>query len=872
MWSHDLFLCFRARTRAYILGTVFLTRRGWRVDAEGEVAVVTEQPAEFAELLRRLRNEAGLTQEALAERAGVSPRSISDLERGINKTARRDTTRLLADALSLAGAARVTFETAARGSGEARATPPGQRRVRTRSVAATTPVLPHDIRTFTGREADLAKLMTALRGTGGVVGIYAIDGMAGVGKSAFAVHAAHALAPRFPDGQIFLQLHAHTNGQQPVEAADALASLLLTTGVAAEQIPAALRDRAALWRSHLAGKRVLLLLDDAASHEQVEPLLPGTPGSLVLITSRRHLSALDDATSICLETMPPDEAAALLIRLAGRPDLDGADPAVEAINQLCGHLPLAIGMLARQLHHHPAWSASRLAGDLAATHHRLEFMHSENLSVAAAFDLSYQDLSAGQQRLLRRLGLHPGTDIDPYAAAAIDDYSLAAARRGLNELFDHHLLTEPASGRYRMHDLIREYARALAQTDDPDDRESALVRLTDYYVTAAATVGRYFNRGFPAAGRASPAVPELPDRRDAAAWMESERANMEAVVGYAAACGWPAPGIAIATAMSGFLRTHGHWTQMRALHVTALDAAQLAGYRKGEAEALTNLGIVQRLTGDYVAAIETLERALDACRAAGDPHDEARALVALGIVERLTVSHQMATATLRRALELHAGAADQLGQADALSELGCVQRLTGDFPDARASHERALQLYRALGDRQGQADSLRYLGRVYQETGDYAAVAALYTQALELYRSLDDRLGQAHTLNFLGIAQHVSDDYLDAERTLTDALDLYRELGHRLGQAEALNNLGDVHAVSHPAQARACHDQALEIARTISAVLEEARALEGIGNSEILGPEPDQGSRRLRHALELYLRIGSPHAERVSETLRFHGL
>ena len=543
MWSHDLFLCFRRRTSAYILRTVISDATGRGAMAlGGKVAVVTEQPLDFAELLKRLRNEAGLTQEALAEQAGVSPRSISDLERGINKTARRDTTRLLADALTLSGTARGAFETAARGFRETGAGLPAQRRVRTRSVAATTPVLPRDIRTFTGREADLAKLMAASQGTGGVVGIYAIDGMAGVGKSAFAVHAAHALAPRFPDGQIFLQLHAHTAGQPPVEAADALASLLLTTGVAAEQIPAALHERAALWRSHLAGKRVLLLLDDAASHEQVEPLLPAASGSLVLITSRRHLSALDDATSICLETMPPDEAAALFIRLAGRPDLDGADPAVRTINRLSGHLPLAIGMLARQLHHHPAWSAYRLADDLTATRDRLEFMHSENLSVAAAFDLSYQDLATGQQRLLRRLGLHPGTDIDPYAATALDDSSLAAARRGLNELFEHHLVTEPASGRYLMHDLIREYARALAETDDPDDRESALLRLTDYYVSAATTVGRHFNRGSPATGRTSPAVPEPPNRKDAAAWMESERANMEAVVGYAAAHGWPAPG------------------------------------------------------------------------------------------------------------------------------------------------------------------------------------------------------------------------------------------------------------------------------------------------------------------------------------------
>ena len=873
---------FRLRSSAYTLmrslSLITVGEGTAATGAEGKVSVVTEQPAvNFAELLKRLRTDAGLTQEELAERAHVSPRSISDLERGINKTARQDTTRLLADALNLSGTARAGFETAARGYRDAEPGLLARPRARARSVAATTPVLPRDIRSFTGREAHLAKLMAAIKETGSVVGIYAIDGMAGVGKSAFAVHAAHVLAPRFPDGQIFLQLHAHTGGHQPVDAADALASLLLTSGVAAEQIPAALGDRSSLWRSHLAGRRVLLLLDDAESHEQVEPLLPGTPGSLALITSRRHLSALDDAVSICLETLPPDEAAALLIRLAGRRDLDGADPAVEKINQLCGHLPLAIGMLARQLHHHPAWSAAGLARELAAARDRLELMelmHAENLSVAAAFDLSYQDLTAGQQRLFRRLGLHPGTDIDAYAAAALDGSSLAASRRGLDELFDQHLVTEPASGRYRMHDLIREYARTLVKTDAPEDGESAIVRLTDFYVSASAVIGRHFNRGHPAAieSLAPVRIPEMLTREEAASWMEAERANMHAIVDYAAARRWPAPGIVISTAMSGFLSSRGHWTQMRVLHVTALETARTVGYRQGEVEVLTNLGIVQRLTGDYVAAAATLARALEVCRSTGDEHGRANALVALGIVQRLTVSYPMATTTLTRALELHDKLGDRLGQADALSELGCVQRLTGDYREARTSLERALDLYQDLGDRHGQADSLRYLGRVFQETGDYEIVTSCYADALELYRGLDDRLGQAHTLNYLGIAQNVSDDYPAAEDTLTDALKLYRDLGHRLGQAEVLNNLGDSYAISDLGQARTHYEQALEIARSISVILEEARALEGIGNIEILETRPGDESVYLRRALGLYRQIGSPHAARVSETLRFHGL
>ena len=278
------------------------------------------------------------------------------------------------------------------------------------------------------------------------MGIHAIGGMAGVGKTAFAVHAAHRLADRFPGGQIFLPLHGHTPGQQPVDPADALASLLLTAGVPAGQIPPGLEARMALWRDRLAERQLLLILDDAASSEQVRPLLPGAGGSLVLVTSRRHLSALEDATAVSLDTLPPGEAAALLVRLAGRAGLSPDDPAVAEITRLCGFLPLAIGMVARQLHHHPAWTAAGRAAELAAAGDRLELMATENLSVAAAFNLSYADLTEDQQRLFRRLGLHPGTDIDGYAAAALDGTDLAAARRGLEALYDQYLLTEPDPG------------------------------------------------------------------------------------------------------------------------------------------------------------------------------------------------------------------------------------------------------------------------------------------------------------------------------------------------------------------------------------------------------------------------------------------
>ncbi len=411
-------------------------------------------PAErsFGFLLRQLRTEAGLTQEGLAEAARISYRSVSDLERGVNRTARRETARLLADALGLSDAQRAAFEAAARGQPSAflASAPDAPLTGQPGAVAAATRTLPRDTTSFTGRERELAAVLDAVAGpavSGGIVGICAIGGMAGIGKTALAVHAAHRLAGRFPDGQIFLPLHGYTPGQRPVDPAEALASLLETAGIATRQIPAGTEARARLWRDRLAGKRVLLVLDDASGHDQVRPLLPGTAGSLVLITSRRHLTALEDAQVISLDILPAADASALLLRLAARPGLGPGDPAVTEITRLCGHLPLAVGMLASQLRHHPTWTPAGLAADLASARDRLQLMRSENLSVAAAFDLSYQDLDPADQQAFRRLGLHPGTEIDAYAAAALIGADIESTRLHLSVLYDHYLIAEPSRGR-----------------------------------------------------------------------------------------------------------------------------------------------------------------------------------------------------------------------------------------------------------------------------------------------------------------------------------------------------------------------------------------------------------------------------------------
>jgi tetratricopeptide (TPR) repeat protein len=738
--------------------------------------------------------------------------------------------------------------------------------------------LPADLAVFAGREAELGKVLRALPRSpapDGVVGISAIGGMAGVGKTAFAVRLAYQLAPQFPDRQFFIRLHGHTPGRRPVQPADALARLLSATGMAPEKIPEDTEARSGLWRSRMAGQKILLILDDAVSSDQVRPLLPAT-GALVLVTSRRRLTALPEALAVTLDVLKPGEAAQMLTRLAGRPDLQRGDDAAFDVVRLCGYLPLAVAMMAGQLKHHLAWSAADLAADLESAVDRNRLLRTENFSVAASFALSYQNLSAEQQQFFRHLGLHPGADIDAHAAAALNGSEAAASRQMLDELFGYHLIDEPTRGRYRLHDLVREYARELSAIGQPAQREAAVDRLLDYYLRTAYDAGRrYLPRRTPADPRTVPGpppecAPRLATYQAAFSWLAAERWNLHAAAGFAAEHRLLRYAIAIPAALRGFLRVQGDNDPALAMYRRTLEVAREAGDELAQAEALTDLSDIQCSKGDFEAAGMSLRQALALYRECGNRLGEATALHYLAAVQYMTADCPSALANLAEALQVYSSLDEQLGQAGALNILGGVQYMTGkytaavasqqqsldlyrnlghatgevtalcdlglvqwgssDYPQAKTNLTHALELSRTLGNRKGEANALNYLGGVQCSLGDYKAAAATQEQALRLYRELGDIYGQANVLNELGIIQRETADYPAAAASLAQALTLYQQAGDPIGEAIAHNSLGAAqHAAGQHEMAAASLTRALMLYRQADDQIGEAEALNNMG-------------------------------------------
>jgi DNA-binding SARP family transcriptional activator/tetratricopeptide (TPR) repeat protein len=761
--------------------------------------------------------------------------------------------------------------------------------------------LPPDTTAFTGRDAELGRIAAAVGpgadpAAGGVVAIRAIDGMPGVGKTALAVHAAHLLRGRFPGPQLFVDLGGHTPGQEPVAPEAALAGLLAAAGVDPRYLPPDLSGRAALWRDRMAGQRVLLVLDNAASSAQVIPLLPGGDDCLVLVTSRRHLADLPGAVvPVMLATLPPAKAREMFVRLAPRAAA-GPAPAVAELMALAGFLPLAISLLARVYNRHPAWSLADLT---AETRSRLLTLAAENDSVAAAFGVSYQHLDAGQQEFFRRLGLHPGTIIDAYAAAALAGRPLAEAAAGLDALHGEGLLTETGYRRYGMHDLIRRYAADRAAGDPPAVRDAATGRLLDYYqhtaeraddlmarhprsgparrdrpghLTRPAQRGHRAQPGRP--GRAAePDQPALPDRAEALAWVRAERANLLACLDYAGRTGQLGRVVALTAGVAAILRQDGPWAEALARHAAAAAAAADLGDRAGQAGALKNLGDLRRLTGDHPGAARAAARALALYRDLGDRIGQANALNHLGDVRALTGDYPGAVQALEEALAIFRDIGSRLGQANALDNLGALRRAAGDYPGAVRILDEALGIFRDLGDRQGQASALSNLADVWQLTSDYRSAAQAAEEALGISRDIGNKLGQANALNILGDVRRQTGDYRGAARVLDEALGMFRDIGSRLGQAGALFYLGDVRRMTgdYPGAARA-QEEALSMYRTLGSRPGQANSLLYLGIVWRESGRYAEAAAALADALARFRELGSVPAqvEALNETGSLH--
>jgi tetratricopeptide (TPR) repeat protein len=577
---------------------------------------------------------------------------------------------------------------------------------------------------------------------------------------------------------------------------------------------------------------MLLVLDNAATVDQVRPLLPGSPDCLVVVTSRDSLSGLvarDGARRLDLDLLPAEDAVRLLGSLIGA--RVAAEPAAaRTLADQCARLPLALRVAAELAATRSTLPLSELVDELADQHRRLDLLDAgldHRTAVRAVFSRSYQHLTDAAAAAFRLAGLHPGPDLDPYAVAALNDIDLPQARRLLDVLSRASLIQAHGRGRYGVHDLLRAYARDLAATEHTDDeRRGALTRLFDFYVATAAAAMNLLHPSErhrrPRVPRPTTPVPDFATTDAARSWLEAEKPNLVAACVFGEAHAWPAHTVALAATLFRWLDGAGHNSDSFTVHSLARRGAERIGDTAGEARALVNLGLVYWHQGMLGRAAEHLSTALDR----------------------------------------YTRIADHIGQACALSNLGVVHWRLGRLAEAEEHLHRALDLYERLADPVGQAEALGNLGLVYQRQGQLTTAIDHHRRALALFREAGYRIGEAYALNDLGTAHMRLGQPAEAARSLRQALLQFRELDVRAGEAEALNGLGEaLFAAGAPDDAAARHADALAVAVEIGDRYEQGRAHAGMATvHESLG-ELDRARRCREQALTAYRSLDVPEAE-----------
>jgi tetratricopeptide (TPR) repeat protein len=698
--------------------------------------------------------------------------------------------------------------------------------------------------------------------------VLVIDGMPGVGKTSLVVRAAHELAPHYPDGQLFIDLHGHSE-HRPAEPAQALDAMLRQLGVPAARIPTDLDERIVMWRSELVDRRVLLVLDNAATAAQVAPLLPPSPGCLALVTSRRLLD-LDGARPRSLDLLDPSEAVALLERVAGERVRAEPDAAAEVAKR-CGYLPLALRLAAARLGHRSHWRVRDLADRLADSRAPLTELATGDRTVADAFGLSYAQLSPAAQRMFRLLGLHPGDSFDAYAAAALANVALGDAGSLLDELVDTHLVHENDANRYRLHDLLRAYAAGLVHAVEPEnDRRAAIEHLLDYYFHGAATASRGIET---AANRRSfsPGEPQRPDliecNRWSTGWLSSERTNLLAVVRCASENGYEQYAWQIARATWRFLYTRGHMDDLVEAHRHGLDAAERLG--DGDAAAVTRnyLASAYVRIGRCEEAARLVRKVILHRQAARDRFGEAIAWRNLAAVYLESSNYTKARDACGQALGVARKSPDPYLDATLLLFLGDLHRVLGQHNTALAFARRALVPARMANAPNIRAMLLANIGHSRSLLGQPEVALRLLFAALRAKRKLGYRYDEGETLTNIAIAHRLMGRSSEAVSCHRQALTVMREVGSRAGECDAYNELGvTLRKAGDTVGALEVHQRALDGAIKIRHKHNEARALDGIAGC-LRDTDPELARRHWLRALQLYRELDVPERHEVERHL-----
>ncbi|MEV0055042.1 tetratricopeptide repeat protein [Saccharopolyspora shandongensis] len=657
--------------------------------------------------------------------------------------------------------------------------------------------LPLAARHFVNRAVEQDALTTLLGGakTGGFVLISTVDGIAGVGKSTLAVHWAHGMRDRFPDGELYVNLRGFDPAAEPVKPTEALAAFLAALGVSGERMPQDAEARAALFRSLVHGKRMLLLLDNARTAEQVRPLLPSSPSCLVLVTSRNRLHELvvrEGATRIALEVLTDDEAERLLAQYLGEERVAAEPEAVRELVRHCAGLPLALGIAAVRAAENPDFPLDELVSELQDERDRLDALDAGGVTgVRAVFSWSYRSLRPEAARMFRLLGLPTGPDISLAAAADLAGMAPREARALLAELARANLVDQHKPGRYQFHDLIRAYAAECAAADEtPTDREAAIRRLLDHYLRTSHAIQRSIRQ------HERIFVPDLPpsdvealvfgDEAQRLAWLDSEHSNIVAAIRQASRQGFLVHAWSLPISLMYFFRLRGHLEVWIDAFELAVDAARRAGDQQAEARALYGLGIGHHQVKQFDEGMRYGDLARELFEQVGDRYALGFALLAgaegYTRVQRFDEALEMA----RRGLELQDEIGDLNSQGYGHSSLGVVYMGMREHDKARSHFKEALPLYREAGEQFGEAYVLNALAGLDLEDGDVDSALATYQEALQLRQAIGYRRGEAQSLRGMGGALKAAGELDEAHVCWGRALEIFDEIG----DAEA----GDVQA------------------------------------------------------------------------------